>query len=196
MKIQPGQMAPAINMRDLSGNLLSLKDFQGKKLMLSFYRYAGCPFCNLRVHRLTEQAREWQDRGLNMLAVFQSPRESILEHAGKVQKPFSIIPDPERELYKRYDVEGSWLGMLKAATRMGEFLCALKKGLLPGKPEGEVSMLPADFILDESGRVLVAYYGKDIGDHLPLEDILLHLAPESQTDTSQGGEAAPVVGHP
>lgn len=175
MKLSPGDLAPAFTLPDLHGQAVGLEQFRGRKLLLSFYRYASCPFCNLRVHQLSQQAPAWQARGLDLVAVFQSPRDSILEHAGKEARPFAILPDPARGLYRAYGVEGSWGGFLKGSLQVGKLTSALKEGFLPGKMEGDINMVPADFIIGEDGRVLVAYYGKDISDHLPVEVIGQHL---------------------
>lgn len=167
MKLSPGDLAPAFALSDLHGQPVSLAQFRGRKLLLSFYRYASCPFCNLRVHELSRKAPAWQAQGLDLLAVFQSPRESILEHAGREPRPFAILPDPQRGLYRAYGVEGSWSGFIKAGLQVGKLAAALKEGFLPGRMEGEINMVPADFLIGEDGRVLVAYYGRDISDHLP-----------------------------
>ncbi|MES2919430.1 MAG: peroxiredoxin-like family protein [Pseudomonadota bacterium] len=175
MKLSPGAPAPIFSLPDLHGQATGLQQYRGRKLLLSFYRYASCPFCNLRVHQLSQLAPAWQARGLDLVAVFQSPRESILEHAGKEARPFAILPDPGRGLYRAYGVEGSWGGFLKGSLQVGKLTAALKQGFLPGKMEGDINMVPADFIIGEDGRVLVAYYGRDISDHLPVEVIEQHL---------------------
>ncbi|MDF2445854.1 MAG: hypothetical protein K0S46_1090 [Moraxellaceae bacterium] len=175
MKLSPGVQAPAFSLSDLYGNAVGLEQFRGRKVLLSFYRYASCPFCNLRVHHLSRQAPAWQARGLDLVAVFQSPRESILEHAGSEPRPFAILPDPTRGLYRQYGVEGSWGAFLKGGLQLGKFGAAMKEGFMPGKMEGDINMVPADFIIDEEGRVLVAYYGRDISDHLPEAVIEQHL---------------------
>ena len=41
MRIQSGQTAPDFEVRDIFGNPFSLTDFEGKKLLLSFYRMEG-----------------------------------------------------------------------------------------------------------------------------------------------------------
>lgn len=33
------------------------------------------------------------------------------------------------------------------------------------------NILPADFLIDENGYIVEAYYGQDIGDHIPFERI-------------------------
>lgn len=171
MKLSPATPAPAFALPDLNGEVVSLDRFRGRKLLLSFYRYASCPFCNLRVHALTQRAPDWQARGLDLVAVFQSPRESILEHAGGEARPFPILPDPGRELYRRYGVEGSWGGFLRGGLQLGKLASALKEGYMPGRMEGEINMVPADFLIDEEGRIAVAYYGRDISDHLDIAAI-------------------------
>lgn len=171
MRIQAGQAAKAFESRDLSGNPVSLEDYRGGRLMLSFYRYASCPLCNLRIHELIGKHETLKDRGLSMVAVFQSPTGSILEYVGKQDIPFPVIPDPERDLYRAYGVESSWGGFFKAAARLPEMIAATRAGFRPGRMEGKTAMVPADFLIGPDLVVEKAYYGRDIGDHMPIADI-------------------------
>lgn len=168
MRLQPGQPAPAFTVSDFNGRAISLTDLRGKKVMLSFYRYASCPFCNLRVHQLRQNAAAWETRGLLMLAVFQSPAASIRDYAIGETVEFPIIPDPDRALYKTYGVETSWAAFAKSGLRAADIAKATLKGFLPGKVEGDMNRVPADFLIDEQGIIRTAFYGKDIGDHLDL----------------------------
>lgn len=38
------------------------------------------------------------------------------------------------------------------------------------------NIMPADFLINEKGYIVTAYYGKDAGDHIPLEQIESFLA--------------------
>ena len=171
MKIKTGQPVKDFRTEDLLGNTVALQDFKGKRLMLSFYRYAACPLCNLRVHHLIQHHASFVERNLHLVAVFQSPKESILKYVGKQSIPFPVIADPERLLYQLYGVESSWSGFIKGSLRLASVSSALMKGFLPGKMEGIKSMVPADFLIGPDLSVQVAYYGSDIGDHLPIEKI-------------------------
>lgn len=167
MRLQPGQAAPAFTVTDFTGVSHALSDYRGKKVLLSFYRYASCPFCNLRIHQLRQQAAEWEGKGLVMLAVFQSPAATIMEYAAGETVEFPIIPDPELKLYTLYRVESSWLAFAKATLRAGDIAKATAKGYLPGgKVDGDMNRIPADFLIDGQGVIRTAFYGKDIGDHL------------------------------
>ena len=172
MKLKIGDSAEAFDVSDIHGKNINLDEYRGKKLMLSFYRYASCPLCNLRVQKLIQNYESLDGKGLHLLAFFESPEESIIRYVGKQKPPFSIIADPERIIYKKYGVESSWIAfLLSAFTRSYDGINAFFKGFLPGKLEGEIALLPADFLIDENHKISIAYYGKDIGDHLPLDEI-------------------------
>lgn len=177
MRLKAGDAAPDFTWPDTEGKTVSLSDLRGGPVLLSFYRYASCPFCNLRIHELARRAAQYGALGLEMLAVFQSPAEKIREYVGRQDPAFPILPDPARVLYRLYGVESSWLGMAKAfASRVPEIARAVGKGFLPGSMEGEAHRLPADFLIGRDGSIAIAYYGKDIGDHLPLVELDLFLS--------------------
>jgi peroxiredoxin len=169
--MQPGQSAKNFTIEDIAGTTVSLTDYRDKHLMLSFYRYASCPLCNLRVQHLIQQYPSYSQKGLQMIAVFQSPQASIRKYVGKQDIPFPVIADPERILYQEYGVESSWIGFIKGSLRLSALTSAATKGYLPGKMEGQKSIIPADFLICPDLTIQVAYYGKDIGDHLPIQKI-------------------------
>ena len=64
MKLKQGQSAPAFAAQDVFGNTIDLKDYAGHKLMISFYRFSSCPFCNLRVQQILTRFDAFEERGL------------------------------------------------------------------------------------------------------------------------------------
>lgn len=185
-RLVAGQKAPDFSITDIKGKTHKPEDYRGRYLLLSLYRYASCPFCNLRISQVMQRADVFKTQGLDILAVFQSPEVKIRQYVGKQHPPFSIVPDPDRTLYSTYRLETSWLGMLKAMIfRMGDMMKAFGKGFGPGTMEGEKNRLPADFLIGPDGTIIEAYYGKDIGDHMPFETIERLL---TQTDVSAVSE--------
>jgi thioredoxin-dependent peroxiredoxin len=172
MRLKESDKAPNFMIKDTQGNSFNLEMKRDKLLMLSFFRYASCPLCNLRVHKLIQEYENLKDQ-LDIVMVFQSPKEKIEHYVGKQDIPYTILPDPKRNLYKLYKVEYSWIAFLKAWTLKikNVFSALFKYHYLPGSVEGEIHRVPADFIIDTDGKILRAFYGKDIGDHLPLEEI-------------------------
>lgn len=165
--------------RDFLGAPVDLHPLRGHKVMLSFYRYASCPLCNLRMRDLIRGYDAWAEQGLRMIAVFQSPASSIATHVGRQDAPFPIVADPTMELYRRYHVEQRWTAMFKPSVFMTA-VRAMKAGMRPGRMEGPANRVPADFLIREDGVIEVAYYGADVGDHLPVEQLECWLFSESR----------------
>ena len=171
MRLSAGEPAPDFSTTDIFGRPVSLSGFAGKRLMLSFYRYAACPLCNIRIHRLIERYPDFRNAGLHLVAVFQSPEESIARYVGRQDIPFPVVADPGHVLYTRYGVGGSVFGFMMGSLRLPSLASAAANGYYPGKMEGVITMIPADFLIGPSLRIETAYYGTDIGDHLPCANI-------------------------
>lgn len=114
---------------------------------------------------------EYTGLGLHILAFFQSPKGSVKKYVGSQNPPFPLIPDPKRVVYDAYGVESSLGGFIKGGLRLKDAVSAAKKGFLPGKVEGSATLIPADFLIGPDFIIEKAFYGKDIGDHIPFEDI-------------------------
>ena len=52
MRLRPGRMAPPFNAVDLYGRRVSLLEYANVRVLLSFFRAAVCPLCNLRLAQL------------------------------------------------------------------------------------------------------------------------------------------------
>ena len=50
---------------------------------------------------------------------------------------------------------------------------SIKAGFKPGgKVEGQFHQIPADFVIDRNKEILVAKYGDNVVDHIPLNELL------------------------
>lgn len=170
-RLSSGDEALPFSVVDMNGDVRSLEDYRGKTLLLSFYRYAACPLCNLRIHELGKHREKFLERGLLLLAVFQSPESSMRQHLARRAMPFPIVADPERRLYRAYRIESSF-GAFATAMVHPRSVSALVQGFLPGKMEGDKFLVPADFLVGPELTIQHAYYGKHIGDHIPMQTII------------------------
>ncbi|MCG8017386.1 MAG: AhpC/TSA family protein [Candidatus Thiodiazotropha sp. 'RUGA'] len=172
-QLKPSGRAPAFETRDWQGTPIEPFGSHPGMTLLSFFRYASCPLCNLRIRELITKHQQFLDNGIRILAVFQSPLERIAHYVGHQSPPFPLIPDPDLKLYRLYGVESSWRGFARAWT-LGVpqvYRAVVTNGFLPGSMENEIHRLPADFLIDRNGRLIEVYYGRDIGDHIPLEQL-------------------------
>lgn len=171
-RLVPGVLAPAFDVVDSHGRRIRSADYRGRRLLLAFHRFAACPYCNIRIHRLIAAHPELAAQGLAVVTFFQSPAEIIAKAVGKQLPPFPIVPDPEMHVYDDYGVERSRAALRRALwRRMPDIVASLARGFVPRHVDGDPTLVPADFLVDEAGVLREAYYGRDIGDHMPLERI-------------------------
>jgi thioredoxin-dependent peroxiredoxin len=175
-KLKEGQSAPSFTVIDIRGDTISLNELKGQKILLAFFRYANCPACNSRMHELIEHHDEIRKAGYSILAVFESGNNTLKEYAKDSKIPFPVIGDPDLVLYKKYELERSYLKMIGSVFNR-DTRNKLKKGKeqYKGKryrKDGSRSRLPADFVISANGTIQLAYYGKTISDHLPLQTLL------------------------
>lgn len=173
MKLRIGDQAKEFIAKDYLGNTIQLKDLKGKHTLLAFFRNAECALCNLRVHQLLNVYPELKEKGLQILAVFESTPESIQNSVGKQELAFTLIPDPTNKLYKLYDVDLSWLGVvntiftankeIKEAERLG-----FKMRKIPGM---KMDRMPAEFLIGPDLKIKIAKFSKKVTDHISLEDL-------------------------
>lgn len=172
MRKQPGDHVGQLRLGSLDGTLFDVDQLAGKRFMLSFFRFAACPFCNLRVHELVSRFAELGGN-FSIVAVFDSPLGNLQRHAERHRAPFPILADETNAYYRAFAIERSFMGMLKATLlRFPTVLQAtVLNGYLPTSFQGHLATLPADFLVDGYGVIQQAYYGKDIGDHLHFDRV-------------------------
>lgn len=154
--------------KDIYGEPIRLSQFEGKKVILSFFRDAACPFCNFRVYELTNQYKAWKDKNVEIVAVFSSSSEEVKNFVAKHHRPFRLVSDPDLVIYGKYGVEHSSVALFKALIFK---LPRIIRGIITGgrpRPNPNVRLVPADFLIDGKGDIQHVWYGRDTSDHIPM----------------------------
>ena len=178
MRIQPGAPAPDFDVQDLEGGRRSLAQYRGRPLLLQFYRYASCPMCDLRLHDFSREYPRLNAQGLEVVAFFHSSAERLRGHFRRRPMAFPIVGDPARQVYRRYGIETSWTGLLLSMVKPGfymDWMRSMRHGYWGGV-DTRLASMPADFLIGPDGTVLRVHYGRDIGDHMPVDVIEQALA--------------------
>ena len=171
MRLKPPQATPTLPLADIDGRPIRIGD--GRKLLLSVFREAACPFCNVRVYELTHDHDDLRARGLDIVAIFHSDERDVRRFIARQPRPFRMVADPEGRAHAAFGAERSGFGKVRAMLLR---LPALVKGLrLLGRVPGarrSGALMPADFLIDGAGRIVATHYGRDAGDHMPMARIL------------------------
>lgn len=170
MKTQTLTQMPLIPLFDINGQPVEIGG--GKKVLLSLFREATCPFCNFRVYELTHNYPGLSSLGLEIVVVFSSDRDDVLKYIARQPRPFRMLADPDNKLHQAFKIKSSWWGKLKAMMfRMPAMMRGMGMVGMRGMASG--NLMPADFLIDGEGNIVETYYGEDAGDHIPMERIEL-----------------------
>ena len=102
--LEVGTKAPAFTLPDQDGNLVSLSDFAGKKVVLYFYPRDNTPGCT---RQAVAFAAAWEELQQHNAAVIGISKDSVASHqkfATKNNLPFVLLSDPERAAIEAYGV--------------------------------------------------------------------------------------------
>ena len=176
MNLTKNITAPVFRLKDVFGRMIDLQDYKNNRVLLAFFRHAGCPFCNLRVHTLTKIHQELKSLGMEMIFFFESKEKVILRssfHQGV--SPIPIISDPEKIWYNTYGLETS--GYKSAVSHLTTFVQTAIKAKANGLPihmmaDGEsINTMPAEFLLDKGLMIKKLHYSQRLNDRLDVQEI-------------------------
>jgi peroxiredoxin len=169
--------APVFNLIDIYDRQIDLKAYKGKRVFIGFFRHAGCPFCNLRVHSLMKIRETLLSKNMEMIFFFESTKELLLSsifHKGI--SPVPLIADPTKTWYTNYGIENS---LLKSSfSHLTSFIQTAIKAKTNKLPiysmagEESFSTMPAEFLLDENQIIRKIHYAQTLNDRLSLETII------------------------
>ncbi|GAA5036957.1 hypothetical protein GCM10011506_32760 [Marivirga lumbricoides] len=173
MKLTENLIAPIFNEKDIFGRKINLEEYRNKKILIAFFRHAGCPFCNLRVHALTKVHQELKAEGLEMIFFFESKENVLLRSIfHKEVSPIPLISDPNKTWYDAYGLESST--SKSTISHITSFVQTAFKAKMAGLPmhtmaDGEsINTIPAEFLLDKDLKIKKVHYSNSLSDRLDI----------------------------
>jgi peroxiredoxin Q/BCP len=130
-QLKIGDKAPAFSCGDENGNIRSIKEYKGKKLVLYFYPKDSTPGCTAEACDLRDNYKTFQKKGYEILGVSPDTASKHLKFIAKYELPFSLLADEDHAVAEAY---GAW----------GE------KSLYGRKYMG---ILRSTFVIDEKGKI-------------------------------------------
>ena len=169
--------APNFNLIDIFDRSIDLKNYKGKKVFIGFFRHAGCPFCNLRVHNLMKIREKLVAKNMEMIFFFESKKELMLQSIfHKEVSPVPLLADPEKKWYSIYGIENSLMkSSMSHLTSFIQTAISAKRKNLPIHlmASGEsFSTIPAEFLLDENLIIRKINYAQNLNDRISIDAVL------------------------
>lgn len=101
-----GDQAPTFSAPDQTGNLHTLEQYRGKKIVLYFYPKDNTPGCTAEACDLRDNQDLLTAAGYVVLGVSADSVASHQRFVEKQQLPFSLLSDPDKVILQAYDAWG------------------------------------------------------------------------------------------
>ena len=102
--LEVGTKAPDFTLPDQNGNVHSLSDYRGKKVVLYFYPKDNTPGCTKQACGFAERYPQFTEKGAVILGISKDSVASHKKFEEKYGLPFTILSDPELKAIQAYDV--------------------------------------------------------------------------------------------
>ena len=132
--LEIGTKAPEFTLPDQNGELHSLSDYKGQKVILYFYPKDMTGGCTSQACNFRDRYPQIREKGAVILGVSKDSVESHKRFEEKHGLPFPLLADTELEVITAYDV--------------------LKPGK-DGKPTK--SLIRSTYLIDEDGIIIKAF---------------------------------------
>ncbi|MFI0139458.1 peroxiredoxin-like family protein [Streptomyces luteogriseus] len=166
-----GDKAPRFSLPSATGQALTLDDLLTEgPVVLTFYRGAWCPYCNIALRSLQQHHEAITARGARLVAISpQIPDESITL-AEKHALTFDVLSDIGSDTAKQYGLAFDLPDDLAAVyDKLGFDLQRVNDGHPRTLP------LPATYVIDRDGTIRWAFVDTDYTTRAEPADILAAL---------------------
>ena len=102
--LEAGTKAPDFTLPDQNGEMHSLSDYAGKRVILYFYPKDNTPGCTRQACGFSELRPQFEDKGAVILAVSRDSVASHKKFEEKQKLTFTLLSDPELQAIQAYDV--------------------------------------------------------------------------------------------
>jgi peroxiredoxin len=141
-----------------------------RRVVLTFYRGAWCPYCNLALRALQQHLEAITARGAQLVAVSPQVPDESLSLTEKHQLAFDVLSDVGSDVAKQYGIAFDLSDELGALyDRLGFELHRVNGGHARTLP------LPATYVIDRDGLIRWAFVDTDYAVRAEPDDILTAL---------------------
>ncbi|HLB55080.1 MAG TPA: thioredoxin-dependent thiol peroxidase [Gemmatimonadales bacterium] len=129
--LEPGSPAPAFNLPSDTGEVISLADLKGKKVVLYFYPKDDTSGCTVEACEFRDHWDAVRKAGAVVYGVSPDGVDSHRKFARKLSLPFPLLADPDHAVAERY---GAWGEKSRYGKRY-------------------FGILRTTFVIDQTGRI-------------------------------------------
>lgn len=141
--LEVGQKAPQFKLKNENGDLVSLSDLKGKKVVLYFYPKDDTPGCTKEACSFRDEFPKFGKLDAVILGVSADSVESHKKFIKKYNLPFSLLSDEKKETLEKY-------GVWKQKSMFGKKYMGIVR---------------TTFVIDENGIIKKIFENVKVADH-------------------------------
>jgi peroxiredoxin len=166
-----GDLAPEFSLPGVTGETISLLEtLASGPVVLTFYRGAWCPYCNIQLAAYEHALPAIAEAGGSLIAISPQKPDGSLSMTEKNSLTFDVLSDTGNVVARKFGLVYTLPDDLKAAySSFGVDLAAIN-----GDDSWELP-IPATFVIGRNGRVQLAHAEADYRKRLAPEAIVAAL---------------------
>jgi thioredoxin-dependent peroxiredoxin len=104
--LKKGDAAPNFSAKDQDGNVHTLSEYKGKKLVVFFYPKANTPGCTAEACDLRDNFDRFEASNYSLLGVSADSAKAQSKFRNKFDFPFPLLADEEKTVIESFGVWG------------------------------------------------------------------------------------------
>ena len=152
-----GDLITNFTLSNQTGKSVELHDLLvNGPVVVSFYRGAWCPFCNLELKALQEHLADFQAQGASLLAISPQAPDSTLSTVEKNELSFDVLSDQNNKIAKKFGLVFTLPESLKPIYE------SFGIDIVTSNKEDSFELpFAATFVIDQSGVIQYAFVDAD-----------------------------------
>lgn len=102
--LQTGTKAPDFSLPDQNGQMHTLEEFKGKKVILYFYPRDNTPGCTKQACGFSQLRSQFEEKGASIIGISKDSVKSHKRFEEKQDLTILLLSDPELTAIQAYDV--------------------------------------------------------------------------------------------
>lgn len=102
--LQTGTKAPDFSLPDQNGQMHTLEEFKGKKVILYFYPRDNTPGCTKQACGFSQRRPQFEEKGASIIGISKDSVKSHKRFEEKQDLTILLLSDPELTAIQAYDV--------------------------------------------------------------------------------------------
>lgn len=102
--LKVGMKAPEFSLENQNGELINLKDYLGKKVVIYFYPKDHTPGCTKQACAFRDSYQEFRKNNIVVFGISKDTVSSHLKFVEDYELPFTLLADPDLVVIQAYDV--------------------------------------------------------------------------------------------